>query len=153
MCGDSPTYPSSHRCAFEMARSATRSTSTTPTPTPLHPSAPVVPRSIAVGEITVASGRDVLTAIVAGYEVCCRQQRTGPAIVLYAKEFTPTATAGTFGAAAAFLRRNRLSAYRTDVLSRRQFGACRESQAAGSGYNFCSTAHRNKALPGGARLR
>jgi 2-methylcitrate dehydratase PrpD len=38
----------------------------------LHPSAPVVPAAFAVGEMVGASGRDVLTAIVAGYEVCCR---------------------------------------------------------------------------------
>src|SRR3979490_2581039 len=46
----------------------------------LHPSAPVVPAAFAVGELTGASGRDVLTAIVAGYEVCCRlgQARAPP---------------------------------------------------------------------------
>ncbi len=38
----------------------------------LHPSAPVVPAAFAVGEMVGASGREVLTAIVAGYEVCCR---------------------------------------------------------------------------------
>src|ERR1700692_2415924 len=38
----------------------------------LHASATVVPAAFAVGELTGASGRDVLTAIVAGYEVCCR---------------------------------------------------------------------------------
>src|ERR1700716_1535447 len=44
----------------------------------LHASAPVVPAAFAVGELVGASGRDVLTAIVAGYEVCCRL-RTRPA--------------------------------------------------------------------------
>src|SRR5437762_12493654 len=34
----------------------------------LHPSAPVVPAAFAAGEMVGASGRDVLTAIVAGYE-------------------------------------------------------------------------------------
>src|ERR1700723_2323055 len=38
----------------------------------LHPSAPVVPAAFAIGELVHASGRDGLTAIVAGYEVCCR---------------------------------------------------------------------------------
>src|SRR5215831_14903974 len=57
----------------------------------LHPSAPVVPAAFAVGEMVGASGRDVLTAIVAGYEVCCR---LGNAL-------DPTSTAGTYGAAAA----------------------------------------------------
>jgi len=35
----------------------------------LHASAPVVPAAFAVGEMMGSSGRDVLTAIVAGYEV------------------------------------------------------------------------------------
>src|SRR3954471_18187167 len=35
----------------------------------LHPSAPVVPAAFAVGELVGASGREVVTAIVAGYEV------------------------------------------------------------------------------------
>src|SRR3981189_1284710 len=38
----------------------------------LHPSAPVVPAAFAVGELVGASGRAVLTALVLGYEVCCR---------------------------------------------------------------------------------
>src|SRR5246127_321559 len=37
----------------------------------LHPSAPVVPAAFAVGEMVGASGRDVLTAIVAGFEGGC----------------------------------------------------------------------------------
>src|ERR1700720_1436880 len=58
----------------------------------LHPSAPVVPAAFAVGELVGASGRDVLTAIVAGYEVCCR---LGHALD------PPSAAAGPYGAAAA----------------------------------------------------
>src|ERR1700688_3112057 len=38
----------------------------------LHPSAPVVPAAFAIGEMVGASGRDVLTARLAGYEVCGR---------------------------------------------------------------------------------
>src|SRR6201988_4923140 len=60
----------------------------------LHASAPVVPAAFAVGEMVGASGRDVLTAIVAGYEVCCRLgNRPGPASH-YSKGFHPPATAG-----------------------------------------------------------
>src|SRR3981189_1389514 len=36
----------------------------------LHPSAPVVPAAFAVGEMAGASGRDLLTPIRAGHEVC-----------------------------------------------------------------------------------
>src|ERR1700758_4332627 len=61
----------------------------------LHPSAPVVPAAFAVGEIVGASGRDVLTAIVAGYEVCCRLATALDPTSHYALGFHPTATAGT----------------------------------------------------------
>src|ERR1700758_4356397 len=67
----------------------------------LHPSAPVVPAAFAVGEMVGASGRDVLTAIVAGYEVCCRLGNALDPPSHYARGFHPTATAGTYGAAAA----------------------------------------------------
>src|SRR5215510_12284823 len=67
----------------------------------LHPSAPVVPAAFAVGEMVGASGRDVLTAIVAGYEVCCRLGNALDPTSHYARGFHPTATAGTYGAAAA----------------------------------------------------
>jgi 2-methylcitrate dehydratase PrpD len=67
----------------------------------LHASAPVVPAAFAVGELTGASGRDVLTAIVAGYEVCCRLGNALDPTSHYARGFHPTATAGTYGAAAA----------------------------------------------------
>src|SRR6201747_3162538 len=42
----------------------------------LHASAPGVPAAFAVGEMVGASGSEVLTAIVAGYEVCCRLRKT-----------------------------------------------------------------------------
>ena len=67
----------------------------------LHPSAPVVPAAFAVGEMVGASGREVLTAIVAGYEVCCRLGNALDPSSHYARGFHPTATAGTYGAAAA----------------------------------------------------
>ena len=67
----------------------------------LHASAPVVPAAFAIGELVGASGRDVLTAIVAGYEVCCRLGNALDPTSHYARGFHPTATAGTYGAAAA----------------------------------------------------
>src|SRR5258705_12753997 len=56
----------------------------------LHPSAPVVPAAFAVGELVGASGRDVLTAIVAGYEVCCRLRHALPSPPHYARRLHPT---------------------------------------------------------------
>ena len=67
----------------------------------LHPSAPVVPAALAAGELVGASGAVVLAAIVAGYEVCCRLGLALDPTAHYARGFHPTATAGTFGAAAA----------------------------------------------------
>jgi 2-methylcitrate dehydratase PrpD len=67
----------------------------------LHPSAPVVPAALAAGELAGADGRTVLAAIVAGYEVCCRLGLALDPAAHYARGFHPTATAGTFGAAAA----------------------------------------------------
>jgi 2-methylcitrate dehydratase PrpD len=67
----------------------------------LHPSAPVVPAALAVGELVGASGREVLTAIVAGYEVCCRIGNALDPTSHYARGFHPTATSGVYGAAAA----------------------------------------------------
>ncbi|MFM2278336.1 MAG: hypothetical protein RLZZ444_567 [Pseudomonadota bacterium] len=67
----------------------------------LHPSAPVVPAAFAAAEMTGASGKELLAAIVAGYEVCCRLGNALDPTAHYARGFHPTATAGTFGAAAA----------------------------------------------------
>jgi len=93
----------------------------------LHPSAPVVPAAFAVGEMVKASGRDVLTAIVAGYEVCCRLGNALDPTSHYARGFHPTATAGTYGAAAAAAKLYGLS--KEQIVS--AFGVS-GSQAAGS---------------------
>src|SRR5690606_37255072 len=67
----------------------------------LHPSAPVVPAALAAAEMTGADGATTLAAIVAGYEICCRLGLALDPTAHYARGFHPTATAGTFGAAAA----------------------------------------------------
>lgn len=60
----------------------------------------VIPAALAVGERAGSSGRDIVTAIVLGYEVMAR---VGKAISPSNRErgFHPTATSGVFGAAAA----------------------------------------------------
>jgi 2-methylcitrate dehydratase PrpD len=70
-------------------------------PSTLHPGAPVIPAALAAGEMTGASGADVLAGIVAGYEVVCRTGLALPAGDHYQRGFHPTATCGVFGAAAA----------------------------------------------------
>ncbi|MFT3987535.1 MmgE/PrpD family protein [Aestuariivirga sp.] len=93
----------------------------------LHPSAPVVPAALAAAEMTGASGRDLLLAIVAGYEVCCRLGNALDPTSHYARGFHPTATAGTFGAAAAA---GKLFGLSTESIAS-AFGVA-ASQAAGS---------------------
>ena len=64
-----------------------------------HPTVPVAPAALAVGEAKGASGRDVLLAFILGVEAECRVARLmGPSH--YANGWHSTATCGTFGAAA-----------------------------------------------------
>jgi 2-methylcitrate dehydratase PrpD len=96
-------------------------------PGSIHPSAPIVPAALAAAEMAGASGRDLVAAIVAGYEV---QIRLSLALVPkehYDRGFHPTATCGVFGAAAAAGRVFGLSA---DAIAH-AFGIAL-SQAAGS---------------------
>jgi len=67
----------------------------------LHPGVTAIPAALAAGEMVGAAGADVLAGIVAGYEVSCRLALALPAGEHYARGFHPTATCGTFGAAAA----------------------------------------------------
>ncbi len=93
----------------------------------IHPSAPIVPAALAAAEMAGASGADVIAGIVAGYEV---QIRLSLALVPkdhYDRGFHPTATCGSFGAAAAAGRVLGLSAPRIASA----FGLC-GSLAAGS---------------------
>ncbi|MDR3468049.1 MAG: MmgE/PrpD family protein [Xanthobacteraceae bacterium] len=99
--GDSRTYSPAVAALLNGALGHSLDFDDTHADSSLHPSAPVVPAALAVGEMTGASGRDVMTAIVAGYEVCCRLGNALDPTSHYARGFHPTATAGTFGAAAA----------------------------------------------------
>lgn len=64
-----------------------------------HPTAPVAPAVLAAAEQRGASGADILTAFIAGFEAECRVSRyVGPSH--YAKGWHSTGTLGTFGAAA-----------------------------------------------------
>jgi 2-methylcitrate dehydratase PrpD len=68
-----------------------------------HPSAPVLAALLALADTRRVSGRDLLTAYVAGFET---ETRLGRAVNFhhYDKGWHPTATLGTFGAAAACAR-------------------------------------------------
>ena len=70
----------------------------------LHSSAPIVPAALAAAEMTGASGKDLITACVAGYEVQIRLALAVNPSDHYDRGFHPTATCGVFGAAAAVAR-------------------------------------------------
>ncbi|HEV2364691.1 MAG TPA: MmgE/PrpD family protein [Caulobacteraceae bacterium] len=68
-----------------------------------HPTAPVAPAALALGEKLGASGAEVITAFVAGYETETRVSRfMGPSH--YDRGWHATSTFGAFGAAAAAAR-------------------------------------------------
>ena len=70
---------------------------------PGHPSVAILPGLLALAELTGASGREVISAFVAGYETACR---VGVALQPghYNLGFHSTGTVGSFGAAAACAR-------------------------------------------------
>jgi 2-methylcitrate dehydratase PrpD len=68
---------------------------------PGHPSVAILPGLLALAEEQGASGADVLTAFVAGYELQCRVGRVLAPGHYDALGFHATATIGSFGAAAA----------------------------------------------------
>lgn len=77
-----------------------------------HPSAPILPALIALAEERRATGSDVLTAYVAGFELETALGR-GVNFHHYDKGWHPTATLGVFGAGAACARLLSLDVDRT----------------------------------------
>ena len=67
----------------------------------IHPSAPIVWAAIAAGELTGASGKELIAAITAGYEIQIRLSLALVPADHYRRGFHPTATCGVFGATAA----------------------------------------------------
>lgn len=93
----------------------------------IHSSAPIVPAALAAAEMAGASGKELLAAVVAGYEVQIRLSMALNPSAHYAQGFHPTATCGVFGAAAAVSKLLGLDAEGV----RNAFGVAL-SQAAGS---------------------
>lgn len=95
-----------------------------------HPSSPIMPVVLALGEKLEASGRAVLEAFLIGTEVECRLTRAlGPSH--YGRGWHATSTTGTLGAAAAAARLLGLNVEAT----RRALGIA-TSMACGSRQNF-----------------
>ena len=77
-----------------------------------HPTVPVASAVLALGEVLGSSGRDIVLAFIAGYEVECRLgDMCGDAH--YDKGFHATGTFGTFGAAVGAARLMGLDAEQT----------------------------------------
>ncbi|MEX2451276.1 MAG: MmgE/PrpD family protein [Rhodospirillales bacterium] len=65
-----------------------------------HPSAPLVPAALALGDGAAFTGRDFIEAFIAGYEMESRLA-SGVHFTHYIKGWHPTSSLGVFGAAAA----------------------------------------------------
>ena len=113
---------------------------------PGHPSVAILPALLALAEARGCSGRDVLTAFVAGYEITCR---IGVALSPghYAIGFHSTATIGSFGAAVACARLLGLDSDKTATAL-----GIAGTQAAGLKSQFgtmCKPFHAGKAAQNG----
>jgi 2-methylcitrate dehydratase PrpD len=73
-----------------------------------HASSPALAAALAAGQANGASGREVLTAFILALEIGCRLG-TGAAGKLHVRGFHPTALCGTFAAAAAAGRLNKVT--------------------------------------------
>ena len=113
---------------------------------PGHPSVAILPGLLALAELKGSSGREVITAFVAGYETACR---IGAALQPghYNLGFHATATVGCFGAAAACARLLRL-----DPMATATALGIAGTQAAGLKSQFgtmCKPFHAGKAAQSG----
>lgn len=111
-----------------------------------HPTVPVASAVLALGEVLGSSGRDIVLAFIAGYEVECRLgDMCGDAH--YDKGFHATGTFGTFGAAAGAARLMGLDADQTAAAL-----GIAASQASGLKLNFGTMTkplHAGKAAANG----
>jgi 2-methylcitrate dehydratase PrpD len=113
---------------------------------PGHPSVAILPGLLALAELRRSSGREVITAFVAGYETACR---IGAALQPghYNLGFHSTGTVGAFGAAAACARLLGLDAEATAMAL-----GIAGTQAAGLKSQFgtmCKPFHAGKAAQNG----
>lgn len=111
-----------------------------------HPTVPAASAVLALGEVLGSSGRDIVLAFIAGYEVECRLgDMCGDAH--YDKGFHATGTFGTFGAAAGAARLMGLDADQTAAAL-----GIAASQASGLKLNFGTMTkplHAGKAAANG----
>ena len=70
----------------------------------LHPGVVAFPTALAMADITQVSGKEFISAVVAGYDVIVRLGRALKPKEHYGRGFHPTGTCGAFGAAAVSAR-------------------------------------------------
>ena len=109
----------------------------------IHAGSSVVPAALSAGEERGVSGQEVLTAIVAGYEIACRLAMACNPFSSHEMGFHPTGTCGVFGATAAVGKLNGLTAAQLE----NAFGI-NGSQAAGSMQYDLNSAWNKRAHPG-----
>lgn len=106
----------------------------------LHPGATTIPAVLAIAEESRAAGRDVVPAIVVGYDATVRISEAADPGSQYERGFHPTATCGVFGATAAIAN---LTGAGADVLENAL--GINGSQAAGS-LQFLANGAWNKRI-------
>ena len=79
----------------------------------LHPGVVAFPTAFACGDMGRVNGRELITAVTAGYDMMIRLGRALDPLKHYARGFHPTGTCGTFGAAVIASRLLGLDAART----------------------------------------
>jgi 2-methylcitrate dehydratase PrpD len=113
-----------------------------------HPAAVAVPTALALAEHVGASGRDVLTAIAAGYDTQCRVALALDPRALMSRGFMPLSVCASFGAAATGAVMLRLGADRVEqALGLAGLQACGLWACANEG------THMAKAIASGAPVR
>ena len=111
----------------------------------IHPAVPTFPAAFACGDLERVSGRQFITAIVAGYDLMIRLGRALDPRKHYARGFHPTGTCGTFGATAVASRLLGLDATQTSWAM-----GIAGSQAAGSLEFLAQGAWTKRMHPGWA---
>lgn len=107
--GDKTTYSPSAAALINASLAHSLDFDDTHAEASIHASAPIVPAVIAAAEMVGASGRDLITACVVGYEVHVRLGSAVGAADHYTRGFHPTATCGIYAAVAAVSKILKLS--------------------------------------------
>jgi 2-methylcitrate dehydratase PrpD len=110
----------------------------------MHGLAIVVPTALAVGERQGSSGRELLSAIVAGVDVACRVANAIDPTALYRRGMHPSCLAGSFGACAAAGRLLGLDGERFA----RAFGLCGTQASGLLAWETDQTEHSRPFNPG-----